>query len=129
MTVISVDSGSPLPVYEQIRQQIVSMVGSGVILPGSPLPTIRQLAADLGLAKGTINKAYEALTRDGVIVSRGRHGSFVCDAPPRLDRAEQRLKLASAAQDFALVASHLGVAVEEAHRQLDVAYGTLRQLR
>jgi GntR family transcriptional regulator len=129
MSLISVDTGSPVPVYEQIRHQVVSMVGSGVMAPGSPLPTIRQLAADLGLAKGTVNKAYETLMRDGVIVSRGRHGSFISEVPPKLQPAEQRERLAAAAYDFALVANQLGVTVEEAQRQLNVAFGRLRRLR
>jgi GntR family transcriptional regulator len=47
--ILSVDIGSALPPFEQIRTQITVMAASGVLPPGTRLPTIRQLAADLGL--------------------------------------------------------------------------------
>ena len=62
---LSVDPTAPLPVYEQIRSQIATMVASGTLEPGDRLPTIRQLCDDLGLAKATVSKAYELLIREG----------------------------------------------------------------
>ena len=54
---LRVDSTLPLPVYEQIREQVVRMVTAGTLTPGTRMPTIRQLASDLELAKGTVAKA------------------------------------------------------------------------
>ncbi len=51
--IIAVDPDHPLPVYEQVREQVVRMVAAGTLQAGVRLPTIRQLAQDLGLAKGT----------------------------------------------------------------------------
>ena len=56
--ILSVDPDRALPVYEQVREQIKRMVAAGTLQAGTRLPTIRQLAADLGLAKGTIERAY-----------------------------------------------------------------------
>ena len=75
--IIAVDPNRALPVYEQVREQIKRMVASGTLQAGTRLPTIRQLATDLGLAKGTIERAYELLEADTVIEMRGREGSFV----------------------------------------------------
>jgi DNA-binding transcriptional regulator YhcF (GntR family) len=79
--ILRVDTASAVPPYEQIRGQIATMIGTGVLPVGRRLPTIRQLAADLGLAGGTIARAYRELEQAGLIRSRGRHGTFVL-APP-----------------------------------------------
>ncbi|RKO25494.1 GntR family transcriptional regulator [Pseudarthrobacter phenanthrenivorans] len=57
---ITVDLHSPTPPYEQIRSQISSLA-SGTLVPGSRLPTVRSLAADLGIAAGTVARAYKEL--------------------------------------------------------------------
>jgi GntR family transcriptional regulator len=86
--IIHVDRSSSVPPYEQIRAQVVEMASAGVLADGQRIPTIRQLAGDLGLAEGTVARAYRELERDGWIQTRGRHGSFVMrpsSAPP-IDR-------------------------------------------
>lgn len=77
--IIRIDADSPVPAFEQIRGQVAAMAGSGVLAVGARLPTIRQLARDLGIAPGTVARAYQELEREGILVTRGRHGSFVGD--------------------------------------------------
>lgn len=77
--IIRIDTDSPVPAFEQIRSQVAAMAGSGVLVIGARLPTIRQLARDLGIAPGTVARAYQELDREGVLVTRGRHGSFIAD--------------------------------------------------
>ena len=72
-----------MPPYEQVRTQVATMAATGVLPVGSRLPTIRQLAKDLGTASGTVARAYRELESDGVITTRGRHGSFVSAPPAR----------------------------------------------
>jgi GntR family transcriptional regulator len=55
---LRVDPSSPIPPYEQIRSQIATMIAIGTLPRGHRLPTIRQLAADLGLAGGTVGRAF-----------------------------------------------------------------------
>lgn len=74
---ISIDERLPEPVFSQLVTQIREAVRSGQLKPGTPLPTIRQLAADLQINPNTIAKAYRLLERDAVIETRGRKGSFV----------------------------------------------------
>ncbi len=125
--ILRVDPTRPIPVYEQIREQLVTMISSGALAPGVQLPTIRQLASDLGLAKGTVSKAYEALLHDGAIVSRGRHGTSVAQRPRSLGRAERTARLESAAQALALTAVHLGFSAEEAGSSLALAWQQLQE--
>ncbi len=105
--IIAVDPDHPLPVYEQVREQVVRMVAAGTLQAGVRLPTIRQLALDLGLAKGTVAKAYELLESDAVIETRGRKGSFVLEMQPVTARA-QRTGLREAADSLVIVARQLG---------------------
>jgi DNA-binding transcriptional regulator YhcF (GntR family) len=75
--VVVVDADSPLPPYEQVRDQIAARVQSGELAPGTKLPTVRGLAADLGLAANTVARAYRDLESLGLIETRGRAGSVV----------------------------------------------------
>lgn len=55
-----------MPPYEQIRGQLATMIASGVLRPGDQLPSIRQLAADLGLAANTVARSYRELVAAGL---------------------------------------------------------------
>ena len=105
--IIAVDPDRPLPVYEQVREQVARMVAAGTLQPGTRLPTIRQLALDLGLAKGTVAKAYELLESDSIIETRGRKGSFVL-ATQAIPARDQRAGLRDAADALVVVARQLG---------------------
>jgi DNA-binding transcriptional regulator YhcF (GntR family) len=75
--VISIDTGSPVPPYEQLRLQLAEQTRSGELAAGTRLPTVRKLAEDLGLAPNTVARAYRELEADHFIETRGRNGSFV----------------------------------------------------
>jgi len=74
---ITVDPNAPEPPYEQVRDQFRAQVETGALTPGTKLPTVRALAADLGLATNTVARAYRELESLGVIETRGRAGSVV----------------------------------------------------
>jgi DNA-binding transcriptional regulator YhcF (GntR family) len=74
---LRIDRASDVPVYRQIVEQIAAAIRAGALKPGDRLPTERDLAAQLDIARGTITKAYDGLARSGIIdVTRGR-GAFV----------------------------------------------------
>ena len=106
--ILRVDPSSAIPPYEQIRGQVAAIIASGALPVGQRLPTIRQLAADLGLAGGTVARAYRELEREGFITSRGRHGTFVADRPAASKKERERA-LMEAAGAFAMQAAQLGV--------------------
>ncbi|MCF3100671.1 GntR family transcriptional regulator [Streptomyces roseoverticillatus] len=115
---ITVDPDAAEPPFEQIRARIAERARSGELPVGYKLPTVRGFAEELGLAANTVAKAYRALEADGVIETRGRHGSFIA-APG--DTAAREAAAAAAA--FAERAQRLGLdrdaaraAVEEALR-------------
>lgn len=103
--ILRIDPDSPVPPYEQIRSQIATMAATGVLADGARLPPIRQLAADLRLAGGTVARAYRELEQEGAIVTRGRHGTFV-QRPRRAAGTDGELD--DAARSFAVRATQLG---------------------
>jgi DNA-binding transcriptional regulator YhcF (GntR family) len=106
---ISIDPGSAVAPYEQLREQISTMATSGVLAHGQRLPTIRQLAIDLGLAAGTVARAYRELESADIIETRGRHGTFVAEHVPTVPARERNRALAAAAEAFAVRARQLGI--------------------
>ncbi|MEV4987949.1 GntR family transcriptional regulator [Pseudarthrobacter sp. LMD1-1-1.1] len=70
--ILNVDLAADLPIYQQIRDQIVEAIAHGALTEGSPLPPTRTLAADFGINFHTVNKAYDLLRQEGLIrLSRG----------------------------------------------------------
>lgn len=104
---IVVDPKSPVPPFEQIRLQIVEQIASAQLAPGSRLPTVRRLAADLAIAPNTVARAYRELEANGVVESRGRHGTFVSYHEDPVTKQAQ-----SAALDFARVLKSLRLSEE-----------------
>lgn len=74
---ITIDTESAVPPFEQLRSQVAGLVARGELPAGTRLATVRQAAADLGLAVNTVARAYRELEADGVVVTRGRQGTFV----------------------------------------------------
>ena len=124
--ILRIDSEAAAPPYEQIRRQVVTAIISEELPEGSRLPPIRQLAGDLGVAAGTVARAYRELETYGVVVSRGRNGTFTrspSSAPVPHDRDRQLL---DAARTFALQARQLHVADDHAIDQVQRALEELR---
>lgn len=84
--VIHLDEASPTPKYQQIVEQVRALVATGALPPQTPLPSVRQLAADLGINVNTVLAAYRALEAEGIILLR--HGARAV-VHPRLARAIQ----------------------------------------
>lgn len=121
---IVVSSGSPLPIYEQIREQIERAILSGDVSAGDPLPSIRQLASDLRVSVITTTRAYSDLTRDGYVVSVPGKGVFVQQLDPAVVQAQARTLIAAS---FAQAVGHArlaGIGDAELAAMLDTAIDT-----
>ena len=80
---LALDQASAVPVFRQLHRRIVEAVLDGRLPPGSRLPSARSLAAQLSVARGTIEAAYQMLAGEGYIVTRGAGGTLI---DPALDR-------------------------------------------
>ena len=121
---IRVDTTSPVPAYEQLRSQIRVMVASGALARGTRLPTIRQLAGDLGLAVNTVGRAYRELEGEGFIQTRGRHGTVVTGVPAT-GRKERQAMIEQAADRFVLEVGQQGADLDEALTAVRRAFGSV----
>ena len=79
LNLIELDMNSSTPIYVQLRNQIVMGIGRGELKLGESLPTVRQLAQDIGVNTMTVNKAYQILKTEGYIKIDRRHGAIVSD--------------------------------------------------
>ncbi|HEY3753232.1 MAG TPA: GntR family transcriptional regulator [Pseudonocardiaceae bacterium] len=117
---LRVDLTSPVPPYEQLRGQIADLITLGSLRPDARLPSVRQLAADLGLAGGTVARAYRELEQAGLVEGRGRHGTVVRQDPDvDPEKRGYERELGVIAERMARAARRLGVSD-------DVALAALR---
>ena len=75
--IISINEMSEIPIYQQIRNQIVQGISDGRLSPGEQLPTVRGLAEEIGINSMTVNKAYSLLKQEGYIFADRRSGARV----------------------------------------------------
>jgi DNA-binding transcriptional regulator YhcF (GntR family) len=83
--ILNVDLSGEVPIYQQLRDQIVEAIAEGVLIEGSALPATRTLAADFGINFHTVNKAYDLLRQEGLIRLKRKTGAVVTrrvGAPP-----------------------------------------------
>lgn len=113
-----IDSRSPTPPFEQLRQQVIERARTGMLVPGDKLPTVRGLAEELGLAANTVARAYRELEHDEVIETRGRKGSFLAASG---DVGHQQAQLAAVA--YADRVKSLGLDADEALSIVKAALG------
>jgi GntR family transcriptional regulator len=106
-TDLRLDDSSGIPVYLQIRDQILHAIARGLARAGDQLPTVRDVAVVLSVNPNTVNRAYAELERDGVLTTQRGRGTFVTDRP-RGEPRTHRLKLAESAERFVAQARALG---------------------
>ena len=76
---LEIDFKSDLPIYEQIRREIIIGLAKGNIKAGDKLPSVREMAENIGINLHTVNKAYKLLEADGVISMDRRFGSLISE--------------------------------------------------
>jgi GntR family transcriptional regulator len=121
--IVSIDPESTLPPYEQLRVQIAGLIGGGSLPPGARLPAVRQLAADLRVAPGTVARAYRELEDDGWIEGRGRHGTVVRPKRPTKPLEQRRRRLRAETEILVSTARSLGASDAEVLEALRAALG------
>lgn len=89
---LTIDLDSTIPIVEQLHAEIRHAIASGLLRPGDPLPTVRQLADDLGINLNTVARAYRLLESDGLVTSIRGRGSVVRSAREAPGIAERSLQ-------------------------------------
>jgi len=110
------NQNSSVALFEQVRLQVIHLVDSGELAPGTRLPAVRALAETLDVAPHTVARAYKELEAAGVVATHGRNGTVVCAVDDRLGG------LAAAAAAYAAAAKSQGASFAEAVKLLAAAY-------
>jgi GntR family transcriptional regulator len=95
-----VDETAESPPYRQIIEQIRAAIERGELKPEMPLPPVRQLAGDLGVAPNTVARAYAELQSEGWLIGDGRRGTRVASRVPRHDRLARARSLRESIERF-----------------------------
>ncbi len=108
---LQLDHRGGRPIYEQVQEGLRHLLVAGGIAPGEKLPSVRQLAGELAINPNTIQRAYEALEKEGYVYSVPGKGSFAASGEDIIGRRREELF----AQLDALAADlrELGVTEEE----------------
>jgi GntR family transcriptional regulator len=116
---LTVALADPTPPYEQVRRQLAGHIQTGRLPAGSRLPSVRQLAADLGLAAGTVARAYRELEDMGLITTDRARGTHVTEGHAQRPFPEDVVGAASA---LATAARRHGVSIESTIEALRTAW-------
>jgi DNA-binding transcriptional regulator YhcF (GntR family) len=116
MNEFMVDASGVEPPFEQLRRQIAEGAAKGSLPPAHKLPTVRQLATDLGLANNTVARAYRELEADGVVETHGRKGTFIASRKMTDEIAQE------AATTYVHAARTQGLSKDEALRLITDAW-------
>lgn len=109
---LRVDASASTPLFDQLRTGVIDGVRAGVLPPGTRLPTVRELAGQLGVATNTVARAYRELESAAIVETRGRFGTFISRVDPT-DAA-----MAAAAKEYVDAARALGLTKSDAVRYL-----------
>ena len=112
MTIL-LDNQSGEPIYRQIAQQIKAQILSGVLVPDTPLPSIRNLAKDLRISVITTKRAYDELEQQGFVYTLAGKGCFVAPLNLELLQEEHLKQIESHFQEAVRLAAACGLSQEE----------------
>lgn len=99
--------------FQQIMEQFRSLIERGELRPGESLPTVRQLAGDLGVAPNTVARAYAELQEEGWLTSEGRRGTRVASNLPASEKPTRASRLQEAIAQFLATLARRGYSETE----------------
>ena len=124
--IINLDMTSNIPIYVQLRNEIVMGIGRGDLKKGEGLPTVRQMAEDIGVNNMTVNKAYSILKNEGYIEIDRRHGAKI---NPSLDTTREFKEKLESELELIIAESGLkGIEYKEFMRMCEEIYKNMNGL-
>lgn len=121
---IIISNSSSMPIYEQIKNQIISQIMAGELDEEDSIPSIRALAADIKISVMTIKKAYDELEKEGYIKSVQGKGTFVAPKNTELAREQANKDIEKNIYKIIEIANKFNIAKEEIIDLFDFIYGS-----
>ncbi|WP_348665157.1 GntR family transcriptional regulator [Dubosiella newyorkensis] len=113
---------SDKPIYEQIESQLKEMIVSQKLKAGDPIPSMRALAKDLHISLITVKKAYENLSRDGLIETIVGKGSFVASLNTEQLKEEKQREIETLLSKACQEAKAAGIRKDTLKELIDILY-------
>jgi len=124
------DESDPRPIYDQLASAVKEQVRSGLLQPGEPLPSVRELARELGVNMHTVRHAYKELEREGVIVVRlGRRARIAPRPEGPAPAHEVASSLDPVVRRLVEEAWRLGIGEKELLRRVRTALGETKGMK
>ncbi|MHB0970708.1 MAG: GntR family transcriptional regulator [Thermoanaerobaculia bacterium] len=123
---IHIDPSDAVPIWKQIETEVRRLVASGILVPGAPVPSVRELARELRINPATVAKGYQQLTDAGLLTIKRGEGTFVSERFPTVSRGEKSKTLRDGAIRYASAAITADAALPEALAELESAWGKLQ---
>lgn len=108
---ITINYRDPRPIYEQIQTELRRLMLTGVLPPGSRLPSVRELAGQLAINPNTIQRAYSQLETEGYVYTVSGRGTFVCEV--REQNRQRRAEVTARVRPLMEELRDLGMTREE----------------
>lgn len=121
---IIISNISPVPIYEQIKNQIINQIISDELREGDSIPSIRSLASDIKISVMTIKKAYDELEREGYIESIQGKGTFVAPKNIELVKEQANKEIESHISKIIEIADRFNINKKEILHLFEFIYGS-----
>ncbi len=122
---IQIEPQSDVPIYEQVTRQIIEGIARGEMKQGETLPSVRSLAADLGVNMHTVNKSYHELEAKGIIAIRPKSGAIICSTEERALTPEQLRQIEKNLKPVVAEGMVLGATVEQIEHMMKKVFADL----
>ena len=127
--ILQVDPSAAAPLWRQIEEGVRRLVATGGLGAGALMPSVRDLARELGVNPNTVVKAYQHLVEAGVLNVRRGDGTYVAERPPGFSAAERSAMLREGALRFAATAQTISATLPDASTALASAWKTFQPVR
>ncbi len=114
-----------VPIWKQIEDEMRRLIASEKLLPGHPVPSVRELAKELRINPATVAKAYQSLVDERLLQVKRGDGTYVADELPSISRSERQKHLRQGATRYASVALQFGADLDAATAELESSYKKL----
>jgi GntR family transcriptional regulator len=129
MPILRIDLGSPTPVYRQIVDSLRALLVGGAFAPGDRLPTVREIAIDLGVHHNTVAEAYRLLAEEGWLELKRHQGATVILRPPQRAQPARQSDFVQRLRELAARAIADGVDKKAVAKQLSALAANLKHAR
>lgn len=121
------DFNSPVPLYAQLKDQVLNLISSGKIQKSEKLPSVRELSRELKINPNTVTQCYRELENEGILFTKKGQGTFVSSEVKPMSKSQIKKMLKSDVEALCVKANHLGTDIDDLISFVREASGKLKK--